>query len=234
MRNKFIIALVAFAVSTVGLEAQAGTKKEEDIGIGSGAIIGGLAGGPVGIFIGAAIGAKMGESYGKKKESIAVLESSLDGSEARVAGLANEVESLNDEVTRLQDVARPELVALMQAGIDMDLLFRTDETALTDATTVRLQRMADTLAGMPEVNIQLDGFADERGAADYNFGLSEKRVEYVRNLFIAAGVHPTRIHSAAHGESIAQDATDDSFALERRVSVKLFIDNAESVAASIN
>ena len=240
MRNKFIITLAAIAVSTMGLqqEAHAG-KKEENIGVGSGAIIGGLAGGPVGIFVGALVGAKMGESYGDKKDSIVQLETSLSGSEKRVVNLTgevsslnSEVETLNGEVIRLQEVAAPELLALMQAGIDMDLLFRTDESALTDATSDRLQRLAGTLAGMPGVNIQLDGFADERGNAEYNQGLSEQRVEFVRNMFISAGVHPTRIHSAAHGESIAQDATDDSFALERRVSVKLFIENAASVAAT--
>ena len=80
--------------------------------------------------------------------------------------------SLNDEVTRLQEVAAPELLALMQAGIDMDLLFRTDEAALTDATSDRLQRLAGSLAGMPGVNIQLDGFADERGDETYNQALA--------------------------------------------------------------
>ena len=243
MRNTFIIALAAVSVATFGLpqDAHAAASKEENIGTGSGAVIGGLAGGPVGIFIGAAIGAKLGESFGNKRESIDALETSLSGSEQQVANLSGEVkslngevETLNGEVTRLQEVARPELVALMQAGIDMDLLFRTDEAALTAGTSDRLQRLAGMLAGMPEVHIQLDGFADERGSTEYNQGLSEQRVEYVRNLFIAAGVNPMRIHSAAHGESVAEDATSDSFALERRVSVKLFIDNSTSVAASIN
>ena len=238
MRNKLTSALAAIAVitvSTFGLqqEAHAGASKEESIGVGSGAVVGALAGGPVGFIIGAAIGAKIGDSYHKKNESIDELEINLDGSNARVAALSGEVDTLSDEVSRLQNVARPELVALMQAGIDMDLLFRTDEYALTDATGDRLHKMATTIAAMPEVNIQLDGFADERGAADYNQALSEKRVEFVRDLFIAAGVHPTRIHSSAHGEAIAQDATTDSYALERRVSVKLFIDNGTSVAASV-
>jgi outer membrane protein OmpA-like peptidoglycan-associated protein len=114
----------------------------------------------------------------------------------------------------------------------MDLLFRTDETALTDTTGDRLAQMASTLATMPDIRIQLDGFADERGDADYNFELSERRVEFVRNLFIASGVHPARINVAAHGESVAQDATIDSYAFERRVSVKLFINNAQSVASN--
>jgi len=92
--------------------------------------------------------------------------------------------------------------------------------------------MAATLAGMPGVRIQLDGFADERGDAAYNHKLSEKRVEFVRNLFVASGVHPTRISTSAHGEAVAQAPDADSYALERRVSVRLFIDNAESLASN--
>jgi outer membrane protein OmpA-like peptidoglycan-associated protein len=85
---------------------------------------------------------------------------------------------------------------------------------------------------MPDIKIQLDGFADERGDEDYNLKLSGKRVEFVREQFVAAGVHPDRINVSAHGESAAQDATVDSFALERRVSVKLFISDAPSLAAN--
>ena len=138
------------------------------------------------------------------------------------------------QIERLQNTARPELINLMQAGIDMDLLFRTDEFALTDTTGDRLAQMAATLAKMPDVQIQLDGFADERGAAVYNQSLSERRVEFVRNLFIGAGVQPTRISSSAHGEAIAQNQDVDSYALERRVSVKLFISDTQSVAALPN
>ena len=122
----------------------------------------------------------------------------------------------------------------MQSGIDMDLLFRTDEFALTDETGERLVQMASTLARMPDVKIELNGFADERGAEDYNQLLSEKRVEFVRNLMITAGVHPARISMSAHGESVAQQQDIDSYALERRVSLKLFIDGTQSLASNPN
>ncbi len=85
---------------------------------------------------------------------------------------------------------------------------------------------------MPDIQVQLDGFADERGDPQYNFELSRKRVDFVRGLFESSGVHPQRIRVKAHGESVAQDATPDSFALERRVSVRLFIDDTPSVAAN--
>lgn len=207
-----------------------GASKEEKIGIGTGGVIGAVAGGPIGLVIGAALGAKLGDAFHGKTKRIESLQGSLDGSRTSVATLERDIDEISNEVERLRHVARPELIGLLQAGIAMDLLFRTDESALTDTTGDRLAQMASTLATMPDIRIQLDGFADERGDSTYNFELSEKRVEFVRGLFIDAGVHPARINVAAHGESVAQDTNIDSYAFERRVSVKLFINNAQSVA----
>lgn len=224
MRNTIITATVAI-LALFAQTASAAASREENIGVGTGAVVGALAGGPVGFIIGAAIGAKLGDSFHEKSARIDNLQSSLQVSrESR--------DDLNAAVKQLQNIARPELVSLMQAGIDMDLLFRTDEYALTDTTGDRLAQMAGMLANMPGVRIQLNGFADERGDAEYNYALSERRVEFVRNMFITAGVHPTRISASAHGESVAQDPDVDSYALERRVSVRLFIDNAQSLASN--
>lgn len=224
MRNTIITATVA-VLALLAHTASAAASREESIGVGTGAVVGALAGGPVGFIIGAAIGAKLGDSFHEKSDRIDNLQSSLQVSR-------ESQDDLNAAVKQLQNIARPELVSLMQAGIDMDLLFRTDEYALTDTTGDRLAQMASMLANMPGVRIQLDGFADERGDAEYNYALSERRVEFVRNMFITAGVHPTRISASAHGESVAQDPDVDSYALERRVSVRLFIDNAQSLASN--
>lgn len=223
-----VLAILAVTTQTASADA----SKKEKIGVGSGAVIGALAGGPVGFIIGAAVGAKLGDTANSKSERIQTLHGSLQESQQSLASLEGDVNELSVEIEQLQRVARPELISLMQAGIDMDLLFRTDEFALTDTTGNRLSQMAGTLSNMSGVQIQLDGFADERGDATYNHELSEKRVEFVRNLFIASGVHPTRISTAAHGESVAQAPDVDSYALERRVSVKLFIDNAQSLASN--
>ena len=231
MRIKYTIAIVAILALTAQTAAAA-SSKEENVGVGTGAVVGALAGGPFGLIIGAAFGAKIGDSIHQKSESIDNLQGSLQNSERSVARLERGVDELNAEVAHLQGIARPELVSLMQAGIDMDLLFRTDEFALTDTTGDRLAQMAASLANMPGVQIQLDGFADERGDATYNHELSAKRVDFVRELFITSGVHPTRISSSAHGERVAQSPDVDSYALERRVSVKLFIENRESLASN--
>ena len=235
MRNittAIITAALATTLSAAPALASTKASKEESIGVGSGAVIGAFAGGPVGFIVGAAIGAKIGDTFHQKNDQLDDLQASLVDSRNNATSLENDIDRLGREIGRLSNLARPELVDLMQAGINMDLLFRTDEFALTDTTGDRLAKLATTLASMPDIQVQLDGFADERGDEQYNFELSEKRVQFVRELFVTAGVHPERIRVKAHGESVAQDATSDSFALERRVSVMLFIDDTPSLAAN--
>lgn len=236
MRNTVSVSLVAMLAILIGTAPAHASRsvKEEAIGVGSGAVIGAALGGPVGAIVGMSVGAKIGDSWRVKNESIEQLQVSLQASQSDVGNLEDNIDQLSDEIEQLRNVARPELVSLMQAGIAMDLLFRTDEAALADSTSNRLVRLARTLATMPDIRIQLDGFADERGDADYNQGLSEKRVNFVREQFVAAGVDPNRIDTLAHGESVAADDSADSYALERRVSVKLFIDDSQSLAANPN
>jgi outer membrane protein OmpA-like peptidoglycan-associated protein len=132
----------------------------------------------------------------------------------------------------MRAVARPELLALMQAGIEMDLLFRTDEHKLGNTTDSKLRQLATSLASLPDVYIQLDGFADERGDADYNQNLSARRAENVREILTSNGIAESRIKVAAHGESPAADDNIDSLALERKVSLTLFIDETPSFASN--
>jgi outer membrane protein OmpA-like peptidoglycan-associated protein len=205
-------------------------SKEEKVGVGTGAVIGAIAAGPIGFVVGAAIGAKVGDTMYQKNESIDTLDASLKQSRTDLRHLNANYAAAKIELEKMQEIARPELISMLQAGIAMDLLFRTDETVLADTTGDRLATLGTTLAAMDDVRVQLDGFADERGDEAYNYELSLQRVEFVRDQLIDAGMHPSRIQVSAHGEAPAQDATVDSYALERRVSLTLFIDDAESVA----
>ncbi len=205
-------------------------SKEEKIGIGTGAVIGAIVGGPVGFMIGGAFGAKLGDTMHNKNESIDDLSASLQHSNNDLRTLNASYDSVNGELEHMQRVARPELVSMLEAGIAMDLLFRTDEHVLADTTGDRLASLGSTLATMTDIRVQLDGFADERGDETYNYNLSTQRVEFVRDQLVAAGIHRSRIQISAHGEAPAQDASVDSYALERRVSLTLFIDDSQSVA----
>jgi len=240
MQYQFIVTtLIAAALANPAFAANTSASKEEKIGVGTGAVIGAIAGGPVGLIIGAAVGAKIGDEFDQRNDEIDRLDASLANSTSRANGLQRDVDKLNASIDRMsadlqqaQQYARPEFLALLQAGIETDLLFRTDESVLSDSTDGRLQQLAGRLAGMPDVHIRLDGFADERGDEVYNQALSARRVEYVRDLLVSSGVDPSRINLAAHGESPAAEKTVDSFALQRRVSLKLYVDEVPSFAAN--
>ena len=239
MRNKTIfIGITAILLAGPAMAASSASK-EESVGIGAGATIGAIAGGPVGFILGAAIGAKIGDEFNKRNDNIDTFNSSLERSRQRIADLEQNIDALNGdidemggELQHLQAVARPELIDLMQVGIEMDLLFRTDEHVLSDATGSRLQNLAASLASMPDIYVQLDGFADERGDASYNQDLSLRRVEHVRQFLLDNGVPESRIKTLAHGESPAIDMNIDSYALERKVSMTLYLEEAPSFASN--
>lgn len=239
MRNTIFAITVFSLVAIAPVAAQAAASKQERIGVGAGAVVGAAAGGPVGLIIGAAIGAGIGDNLHRKNDEIDSLSAELAASRSEVVRLERDIDrmdrnldTLSAELQEMQRYTSPEMASLLETGIAMDLLFRTDEAVLADTTGSRLHELATTLAAMPGIRVQLDGFADERGDEQYNQALSEQRVEFIRDQLVAAGVDTSRITATAHGESAAQDDTVDSYALERRVSLKLYTDDVTSVAAN--
>jgi len=231
MRSKIILAGLIATLTAAPAFAES-TSRDEGIGVGAGAVIGGFAGGPVGIILGAAFGAKLGDAMHQRDTEVDRLSTSLQGSQQRVNELERDIDALGGDLERMQAESRPELLSLLQAGIEMELLFRTDEHVLADSTGSRLQQLAACLATMPDVFVQLDGFADERGDAAYNQKLSARRAEHVMHVLLANGFPAARISVKAHGESPAADDNVDSFAFERKVSLTLYIEDSPSFASN--
>ena len=232
MRSKIILAGL-IAILTAAPAFAESSSREESIGVGLGAAIGGIAGGPVGMVLGAAFGARIGDKMHQRDTEVEQLSASLQGSQQRVNELERDIDTLGGDLQRMQAESRPGLLSLLQAGIEMDLLFRTDEHVLADTTGSRLQQLAASLATMPDIFVQLDGFADERGDAAYNQMLSVRRAEHVKSVLIANGVPAQRISVKAHGESQASDDNVDSFAFERKVSLTLYIEDSPSFASNL-
>ncbi len=239
MRNKILaVGIIACLIATPAM-AEGGASKKESIGVGVGGVIGAVAGGPVGFIVGAAFGAKIGDEFHQKDTHVTSLSESLANSKEKISVLETSVDALNRDIDSLggdlqhmRAIARPELIALMQAGIEMDLLFRTDEDELGITTDSKLRELATSLSTMSDVYVQLDGFADERGDSDYNQRLSARRAEYVRDILTSNGVDESRIKLTAHGESPASDDNIDSLALERKVSLTLYVETTPSFAAN--
>ena len=235
------LALGVTAAVQPASAAEAGqASRQETIGFGTGAVVGAAAGGPVGFLVGAALGAKLGDMYHEKDARNEVLSGELtaarqrlDRMEAELAATDGDLRKVGAELQALVASGAPQMLELMKTGIEMDLLFRTEADELNAETADRVDELARVLAALPSVQIRLDAWADPRGEEDYNQSLSERRAEHVVSLLTAGGIPAGRVMANAHGEAEGEEGDPDRNALERRVSLTLYVpqnDAAQRVA----
>ena len=99
MRNIYIALILSGCL--VVAPASANASKEENIGVGAGAVIGAAAGGPVGFLLGAAAGAIIGEQFDKRNTEVGALTSSLQSSTTKVTQLEQDIDSLNHDINEM-------------------------------------------------------------------------------------------------------------------------------------
>jgi peptidoglycan-associated lipoprotein len=68
------------------------------------------------------------------------------------------------------------------------IYFPVDQTTLTAEGKETLRRQAQWLNQYPNVSIQVEGHADERGTREYNIALSARRSTATREFLISQGV----------------------------------------------
>ncbi len=96
----------------------------------------------------------------------------------------------------------------VQPGTQQDLVvnvgdrifFGYDRSDLTSDARSTLERQAQWLSQYQNVNIVIEGHADERGTREYNLALGERRATSVRNYLVALGVSPTRVRTISYGK----------------------------------
>ncbi len=81
-----------------------------------------------------------------------------------------------------------------------------------------LQRQAEWMSRYPEVRVQVEGHADERGTREYNLALGQRRANATRDVLAAGGVNPSRISTIAYGKDqpSALGSDESSWAQNRR------------------
>jgi outer membrane protein OmpA-like peptidoglycan-associated protein len=97
--------------------------------------------------------------------------------------------------------------------------FAYDRANIATNTAPVLDRIASILRANPAIAISIEGHADERGSADYNLRLSQRRADAVRAYLAAAGVETARMKTAAFGKSRPEvkGADAETYAVNRRV-----------------
>lgn len=97
--------------------------------------------------------------------------------------------------------------------------FDADSTELHSSDNEVIRSHARYLSGNPQARVRLEGHADERGSADYNLRLGQKRADAVRAALISQGVGEKQATSRSLGETQPKVKGHDetSWAENRRV-----------------
>lgn len=74
-----------------------------------------------------------------------------------------------------------------------DAFFDYDQTTLREDARRALQQDATWLAKWPTTKIMVEGHCDERGTAEYNLALGDRRAENVEEYLTSLGVSSSRI-----------------------------------------
>ncbi|MEM0952778.1 MAG: OmpA family protein [Pseudomonadota bacterium] len=182
-------------------------------------------GGPLGLVGGGLIGAWIGNtldtaaSAEAAKAELAVAQADMERSERALAAAR---------------AANEQYAQLVLDQLQLEMLFKTGASELSNTGQMRLVALARFLKANPMVTIRLDGFADPRGNADFNQQLSEARVEHVAARLAEHGINSARIQQFSHGDSrsVAKQGDYDAYALERAVRIELSQPASGALAAS--
>lgn len=100
--------------------------------------------------------------------------------------------------------------------------FNSGSATLTPGATAVLDKMAATLNGAPDVNVEIQGHTDNTGSAAANTRISGLRAEAVRAYLVSKGVAAARLTAKGYGPTvpIADNATPAGRAQNRRVELK--------------
>lgn len=202
---KSILPIFLAAMLIFGCNASR-TTKGGLIGAGAGGAVGGVIGAATGnTAAGAIIGATVGGATG------AVIGRYMD---KQARELEKEVPTA--KVERVGEGIR----VTMESGI----LFGFDSDNLTPAAVKNVEEMAKVLKKYEDTEIVIEGHTDNKGEAQYNQNLSERRARAVAARLKELGVGNNRLATKGFGfdQPVASNDTETGRTQNRRVEVAIF------------
>ena len=91
-------------------------------------------------------------------------------------------------------------------GVPDRVFFATNESILTTKSRDTLRKQATWLRENSNVNIVIEGHADERGTREYNLALGERRANAAKDYLMTYGVSADRISVISYGKERPVDS----------------------------
>jgi len=122
------------------------------------------------------------------------------------------------------------LVAKKERGIEgevfesklfKDIYFGYDKYEIRREDEEILKENAAFLKKNPKMKIQIEGHCDERGTAEYNLALGERRANHTKKYLVSLGITSDRISTISYGEERPLDPSnnEEAWAKNRRAHI---------------
>lgn len=178
-------------------------------------------GAAIGAVGGAVLGGVLGNNLGKGGKG--ALGAVLGGVVGGVAGgvIGNKMDKQAREIETSVPGAQVERVG---EGIKLTLgenavRFDTNKSTLTAGAKANLDKLVSVFNQYPDTNIQIYGYTDSTGSAEYNLKLSEQRAASVKSYLATKGISSSRFNTSGLGiaDPIANNDTPEGRSQNRRV-----------------
>ena len=114
-------------------------------------------------------------------------------------------------------------VGELAKGVPDRVFFATNESILTTKSRDTLRKQAAWLRENTNVNVVIEGHADERGTREYNLALGERRANAAKDYLMTYGISSDRITVLSYGKERPVDSGSNPLAWSknrRSVTVK--------------
>jgi outer membrane protein OmpA-like peptidoglycan-associated protein len=178
-------------------------------------------GAAIGAVGGAILGGVLGNNVGKGGKG--ALGAVLGGVVGGVAGgvIGNKMDKQAREIETAVPGATVERVG---EGIKLTLgenavRFDTNKSTLTTAAKANLDKLVSVFNEYPDTNIEIYGYTDSTGSAEYNLKLSAERASSVKTYLATKGISSSRFNTTGLGiaDPIATNDTAEGRSQNRRV-----------------
>ena len=88
-----------------------------------------------------------------------------------------------------------ETVEYLAAGVPDRVFFATNKSSLTTKSRETLRKQATYLRKNKNLNVTIEGHADERGTREYNLALGERRANAARDYLMTYGISENEYQS---------------------------------------
>ena len=105
-------------------------------------------------------------------------------------------------------MAAPGSAKDFEVNVGDRIYFAEDQSKLASEAKDTLLKQAAWLKQYSDVEVQIEGHADERGTREYNISLSARRAAAAKDFLISQGVESSRISTIAYGKERPAELCD--------------------------